>query len=68
VKRGAATSTRNLRLIAIGSFFRFVSFEEQPHSAMIPRMLAVPSKRHDKRLAHFPAEPRSRQSSLRPIR
>ena len=28
-KRGASAKTRNLRLTAIRSFFRFVSFEEQ---------------------------------------
>ncbi|SEB14115.1 short chain dehydrogenase [Variovorax sp. YR216] len=44
---------RNLRLTAIRSFFRFVSFEEPAHSALIQRVLAIPSKRHDKREVHF---------------
>ena len=48
-KRGASAKTRNLRLAAIRSFFRFVSFEEPAHSALIQRVLAIPSKRHDKR-------------------
>jgi len=48
-KRGASAKTRNLRLTAIRSFFRFVSFEEPAHSALIQRVLAIPSKRHDKR-------------------
>ena len=52
-KRGVAIRTRNLRLTAIRSFFRFVSFEEPAHSAMIQRVLAIPSKRHDKRQVHF---------------
>jgi integrase/recombinase XerD len=56
-KRGAAIRTRNLRLTAIRSFFRFVSFEEPAHSAMIQRVLAIPSKRHDKRQVHFLARP-----------
>src|SRR5262249_20692707 len=48
VKRGAAIRTRNLRLTAIRSFYRFVSFEEPAHRAMIQRVHAIPSKRHDK--------------------
>jgi len=32
-ERGAGVKTRNLRLTAIRSFFRFVSFEEPAHSA-----------------------------------
>lgn len=52
-KRGASVTTRNLRLTAIRSFFRFVSFEEPAHSALIQRVLAIPSKRHDKRQVNF---------------
>jgi integrase/recombinase XerD len=57
VKRGIAIRTRNLRLTAIRSFFRFVSFEEPAHSALIQRVLAIPSKRHDKRRVHFLTRP-----------
>jgi integrase/recombinase XerD len=56
-KRGASVRTRNLRLTAIRSFFRFVSFEEPAHSALIQRVLAIPSKRHDKRQVHFLMRP-----------
>jgi site-specific recombinase XerD len=56
-KRGASAKTRNLRLTAIRSFFRFVSFEEPAHSRMIQRVLAIPSKRHDKRQVHFLTRP-----------
>jgi len=52
-KRSASVSTRNLRLTAIRSFFRFVSFEEPAHSALIQRVLAIPNKRHDKRQVQF---------------
>lgn len=52
-KRGASVRTRNLRLTAIRSFFRFVSFEEPAYSAHIQRVLAIPTKRHDKRQLHF---------------
>jgi integrase/recombinase XerD len=56
-KRSASIRTRNLRLTAIRSFFRFVSFEEPAHSALIQRVLAIPSKRHDKREVHFLTRP-----------
>ena len=56
-KRGAGVRTRNLRLTAIRSFYRFVSFEEPAHSAPIQRVLAIPSKRHDKRQVHFLTRP-----------
>lgn len=52
-KRGISAKTRNLRLSAVRSFFRFVSFEKPAHSALIQRVLAIPSKRHDKRQVHF---------------
>jgi integrase/recombinase XerD len=51
--RGTSVTTRNLRLTAVRSFFRFVSFEEPAHSALIQRVLAIPSKRHDKREVNF---------------
>ena len=56
-RRGASVRTRNLRLTAIRSFFRFASFEEPGHSALIQRVLAMPSKRHDKRQVHFLTRP-----------
>jgi site-specific recombinase XerD len=56
-ERAAGVRTRNLRLTAIRSFFRFVSFEEPAHSALIQRVLAIPSKRHDKRQVHFLTRP-----------
>ena len=56
-KRGVSVTTRNLRLTAIRSFFRFTSFEEPAHSALIQRVLAIPNKRHDKRQMHFLTRP-----------
>ncbi len=55
--RSVSVRTRNLRLTAIRSFFRFVSFEEPAYSAHIQRVLAIPSKRHDKRQVHFLTRP-----------
>jgi site-specific recombinase XerD len=45
--------TRNLRLTAIRSFFRFVAFEAPAHAAQIQRLLAIPAKRHARRLVPF---------------
>ena len=46
-----------MRLTAIRSFFRFASFEEPAHAALIQRVLAIPSKRHDKPQVHFLTRP-----------
>jgi site-specific recombinase XerD len=56
-ERSASARTRNLRLTAIRSFFRFTAFEAPDHSAHIQRVLAIPSKRHDKKLIHFLTRP-----------
>lgn len=51
--RSASVRTRNLRLTAIRSFFRFAAVEEPAYSAHIQRVLAIPTKRGDKGLVHF---------------
>lgn len=51
--RSAAARTRNLRLTAIRSFFRYASYEAPAYSAHIQRVLAIPTKRCDKRQLHF---------------
>lgn len=56
-ERSASACTRNIRLTSIRSFFRFVAFEAPDHSAHIQRVLAIPSKRHDKKLMHFLSRP-----------
>lgn len=43
--RGICAGSRNLRLTAIRSFFRYASFEMPDHAAQIQRVLAIPSKR-----------------------
>lgn len=53
INRAIGTRTRNLRLTAVHSFFRFVSYEEPAHSLLIQRVLAVPSKRQDQRMIQF---------------
>jgi site-specific recombinase XerD len=51
--RAIGITTRNLRLTAIRSFFRFVAFEEPACSEQIQRILAIPGKLHEKREVHF---------------
>jgi site-specific recombinase XerD len=43
--RGISAASRNLRLTAIRSFFRYASCEMPAHAAQIQRALAIPSKR-----------------------
>ena len=45
-RRGISVRSRNLRLTAIHSFFRFAAFEAPAHSAQIQRVLSIPSKRY----------------------
>ncbi|PDT78061.1 tyrosine-type recombinase/integrase [Sinorhizobium sp. BJ1] len=56
-RRSTSVRTRNLRLTAIRSFFRYALFEEPAHSAHIQRVLAIPSKRCDKRQLQFLTRP-----------
>jgi site-specific recombinase XerD len=45
--------SRNLRLTALHSFFRYAAFEAPTHSAQIQRVLAIPSKRFTRTLVQF---------------
>lgn len=45
--------SRNLRLSAIHSFFRYAAFETPAHCAQIQRVLAIPSKRFTRTLVPF---------------
>ena len=51
--RGITARTRNLRLTAVHSFFRFAAFEAPTHSAQIQRVLAIPAKRFTRALVPF---------------
>jgi site-specific recombinase XerD len=48
--RRNSVRTRNARLAAIHSFFRFVALEEPAHSAMCQRVLAIPAKKAERKL------------------
>jgi len=55
--RGLSIRSRNLRLTAIHSFFRYAAFEALDHAAQIQRVLAIPSKRFTRTLVHFLTRP-----------
>jgi site-specific recombinase XerD len=52
-QRGLCVRSRNLRLTAIHSFFRYLAFELPTHSAQIQRVLAIPTKRFTRTLVRF---------------
>src|SRR2546425_10305884 len=52
-KEGLSVRSRNLRLTALHSFFRYAAFEVPDHSAQIQRVLAIPSKRFTRTLVQF---------------
>ena len=51
--RGNTPRTRNVRLAAIHSFFKYVAFREPRHSALIQRVLDIPTKRWEKKPVNF---------------
>lgn len=56
-KRGVSVRTRNLRLAAIHSFFRYIAFELPTHAAQIQSVLAIPSKRFTRKQVNFLSRP-----------
>ncbi|MBK8358701.1 MAG: hypothetical protein IPL15_06835 [Comamonadaceae bacterium] len=52
-RQEVSVRSRNLRLTAIHSFFRYAAFEVPAHSAQIQRVLAIPSKRFTRTLVPF---------------
>jgi len=51
--RGNSARTRNTRLAAIHSFFRYVALTEPAHALHCQRVLAMPSKRFERKLIEF---------------
>jgi site-specific recombinase XerD len=47
-QRGNSARTRNARLAAIHSFFRFAALYDPAHSALIQRVLAIPGKQYER--------------------
>ncbi len=56
-RRGVSVRSRNLRLTAIHSFFRYAAFELPTHAAQIQRVLAIPTKRFTRTLVSFLSRP-----------
>src|SRR6516162_326958 len=56
-RRVLSARSRNLRLTAVHSFFRYVAFEAPDHAAQIQRVLAIPSKRFTRTQVHFLTRP-----------
>jgi site-specific recombinase XerD len=51
--RGNTTATRNARLAAISSFFRYAALHAPDHAAIIQRVLAIPPKRRDRAIVAY---------------
>ena len=51
--RHNSTRTRNVRLTAIRSLFSYAALRHPEHALLIQRVLAIPSKRFDKRIVTF---------------
>lgn len=56
-KHGVSIRSRNLRLTALHSLFRYAAFEVPTHAAQIQRVLAIPSKRFTRTLVQFLTRP-----------
>jgi integrase/recombinase XerD len=52
-ERANSVRTRNTRLAALRSFFRFASFRHPEHAQLIQRVLAMPSKRNNRPIVTF---------------
>jgi integrase/recombinase XerD len=46
--RHASVTTRNARLAAVHSLFRYAALRHPEHAATIGRVLAIPAKRHER--------------------
>jgi site-specific recombinase XerD len=53
LERHNSARTRNLRLTAIRSLFRYAAVRHPEHAAVIARVLSIPAKRHERRAVTF---------------
>jgi integrase/recombinase XerD len=65
-QRHNGARTRNARLAALRSFFRFLAPREPAHAALIQRVLAIPQKRCDRRVVNFLTRPEVNAVLARP--
>jgi integrase/recombinase XerD len=52
-ERGNSATTRNARLTAVRSLFRYAALRHPEHAGLIQRVLAIPSKRHQQTMVCF---------------
>jgi site-specific recombinase XerD len=52
-ERGNSPTTRNTRLAAIHSMFRYAALRHPEHAALISRVIAVPTKRFDRAIITY---------------
>lgn len=56
-ERGNSVRTRNARLAAVHSLFRYAALHHPEHAASIQRVLAIPPKRFDRTIVTYLSEP-----------
>jgi site-specific recombinase XerD len=54
--RGNSARSRNARLAAIHSFFRYVAYQLPEQSSSVQRVLAIPGKKHERALVEYLTE------------
>lgn len=57
VERGNSVATRNARLAAIHSLFRYAALQHPEHASTIQQVLAIPPKRCERTVVSFLADP-----------
>lgn len=55
--RGNCARSRNVRLAAIHSFFKYIALLDPSHSALIQRVLSIPTKKYDHKPIDFLTKP-----------
>lgn len=55
--RGNCARSRNVRLAAIHSFFKYIALRDPIHSALIQRVLAIPTKKYERKPIDFLTKP-----------
>lgn len=56
-ERGNGARSRNVRLAAIHSFYKYIALHDPTFSAVIQRVLAMPTKRYDRKPIDFLSRP-----------
>jgi len=55
--RGSCARSRNVRLAAIHSFFKYIALRDPTLSALIQRVLSIPTKKYDRKPVDFLTKP-----------